>query len=217
MTKLNNCGLGWIANCYILSFLFIGTLVLVELFTAVILENFTVRGAGKQDFYYKYLQEWSNSWSLFDHKVYGKLSNQDFLQVMANIPPPFGFKGMSSQYKILKVLRWSEIQCSMLINPYSTDKKTRAWCVEYKPTIKRLTRIAEIHLKDYMENDQISENDVTQTSTVYEWYAVNLIQCWYKDKKEREQYYLRRWFAAWQIQTAWRQNKNQFFDSDAIA
>lgn len=75
--------------------------------------------------------------------------------------------------------------------------------MEYKPAIKRITRIAELDkfITLEMETEKTNSKD---TTPIYQVYAVRVIEQWYIRRKAIEKYYLRRWFAALLIQTTWR-------------
>lgn len=205
----------FMSNLYFISFLLIGSYVMLDLYTAVVLENFTTRGSCKEDVLLDLIQDWTTQWSEVDNKTHGVLSVPDFLTVMKRAPSPFGFGKKSTPTEILCYFRFNQMKCHKRIDPYSKDRKNQVWCVDYKNVITHLFSFVGMDLlinkqlreKETKKNDDI---DHEKYSTVEYWYAASMVQNWYKLKKKNEEYYLRCWFAVWHIQLAWRMNRARF-------
>jgi len=94
--------------------LIIGTFVMTELFTAVILENFSNRGSGLRGFYLDKIEHWSNTWSSVDTECSKMIPVSVFIQkVLMEELPPFGFKGDDPTLKKLTCITAIDVGVAM--------------------------------------------------------------------------------------------------------
>lgn len=199
-------GMAWAANIYFASFLVIATLVMMELYTAVVLENFSQKGGGKEAVLLKMIQEWAETWGKIDYDNHGIMSVRDFFKVMKMTSKPFGFGPKATPFTILNMLRFSNLRCRKVKNPYSKNPNP-IWCVEYRQTLIKLSAFVGMEIPIIVLRDEAKCVDNVLCSTVYMWYAVNFIQDRFVRSREWDLYNIRRWFAIRQIQITWRLNQ----------
>jgi len=89
------CGNPALAAIYFLSFNIFGSLVLINLFIAVILEMFTEGvESQKQEKFLKSVHVWKFLWEDLDHKRKGELDVQNFIHTLLSAPKPAGLSTM---------------------------------------------------------------------------------------------------------------------------
>eukprot|EP00808_Paulinella_micropora_P016231 g27052.t1 len=95
-----DCGSKW-APFYFIFFVVVGPLVMINLFIAVILENYP----GEDPALANGINAWSTEWRYFDPAKTSVLPARLFVEVMNRAPPPFGLKGRKLRpINILKIL-----------------------------------------------------------------------------------------------------------------
>eukprot|EP00808_Paulinella_micropora_P023985 g29760.t1 len=96
-----DCGSKW-APLYFVIFVIVGPLVMINLFIAVILENYP----GEDPTLANGINAWSTQWRYFDPAKTSVLPARLFVEVMSRAPPPFGLKGRKLRpINILKILK----------------------------------------------------------------------------------------------------------------
>jgi len=83
-----NCGYEW-APIYTISFMIFVSLVMVNLFIAVILEGFAESGEDDQEFV-GHLQGWKTAWNKLDPQATGILPAEDVIRMVQTTPKPIG-------------------------------------------------------------------------------------------------------------------------------
>ncbi|XP_065647835.1 voltage-dependent L-type calcium channel subunit alpha-1D isoform X2 [Hydra vulgaris] len=86
-----NCGSTILARIYFMSYMFISMFFLLNLFVAVIMDNFEYLTRDSSIFGSHDLEDFVRCWSQFDPKATGYISHDKLYELMSYISPPIGF------------------------------------------------------------------------------------------------------------------------------
>lgn len=186
----DSCGSD-LAPLYFIAFMVVGALVMVNLFIAVILENFSNSGDDDiDDVTMDKIQKWADSWSKYDPLASKKLIAHKFEDMMSEAPFPFGFGKKLSRSRVLRRLQKTNIPIFKVRNKESF--RGRDWMAEFLPTLKTMAQIAAGVDTEVEETDAVvggwecekkvlaclrgSDEDDINTSTIDQWFAVQTIE-----------------------------------------
>eukprot|EP00468_Gymnochlora_sp_CCMP2014_P014087 CAMPEP_0167767870 /NCGR_PEP_ID=MMETSP0110_2-20121227/16314_1 /TAXON_ID=629695 /ORGANISM="Gymnochlora sp., Strain CCMP2014" /LENGTH=1017 /DNA_ID=CAMNT_0007656405 /DNA_START=453 /DNA_END=3505 /DNA_ORIENTATION=+ len=208
-----NCGFDWAPLYFVLFMIFAG-LVLINLFVAIVLENFSYQMASRTEKgHLESVSAWRNSWSYFDRHNSGKIPINNFVAVVLAAPSPFGVH--EPPKSVAKGVNAGLVDAHGFLIHNRTKKNIRDDIDYYRIFHKVRWRNLLHHLEVLtyanlpcgkkmagMINSvarlifRINENvydDVTEPAgtnahwSIYEWYAAKIICDWYcKWKKKKK-------------------------------
>ncbi|XP_062419871.1 dihydropyridine-sensitive L-type skeletal muscle calcium channel subunit alpha-1-like isoform X3 [Pungitius pungitius] len=161
----STCGSNF-AIIYFMSFYMLCAFLIINLFVAVIMDNFDYLTRDWSILGPQHLDEFKKIWAEYDPEATGRIKHLDVVTLLRRIPPPLGF-GKFCPHRIA---------CKRLVSmnmPLNNDGT-----VTFNATLFALVRTA---LKIKTEDDEV---------TVGKFYATFLIQDYFrKMKKRQEEYY----------------------------
>jgi len=86
-----NCGNTWISRIYFSSFIFLSTFLLLNLFVAVIMDNFEYLTRDSSILGPHHLDEFVQCWSQFDPGAKGRIDHDMLYEMLCRLEPPVGF------------------------------------------------------------------------------------------------------------------------------
>nr|XP_046235859.1 dihydropyridine-sensitive L-type skeletal muscle calcium channel subunit alpha-1-like isoform X3 [Scatophagus argus] len=159
------CGSSF-AIIYFMSFYMLCAFLIINLFVAVIMDNFDYLTRDWSILGPQHLDEFKKIWAEYDPEAMGRIKHLDVVTLLRRIPPPLGF-GKFCPHRIA---------CKRLVSmnmPLNSDGT-----VTFNATLFALVRTA---LKIKTEDDEV---------TVGKFYATFLIQDYFRKlKKKQEEYY----------------------------
>ena len=205
-----NCGSEY-APAFFVLFMILGGMVMVNLYIAVILENF---GSDIQSFdaddeevlendAIMGLREWTKHWRKYDPLASRYLPVSKFERVMSEAPLPFGFGHRLARLQVLRSMQRTKIpifyrspvnglasNLGLAMVDEENSSNEEVWMVSYDATLKTLAKtIAKVGV---IMDEEPGDSDVVDawkcdwctpsftkgppTSTVDEWYAVQLLE-----------------------------------------
>ncbi|RDD43883.1 Voltage-dependent L-type calcium channel subunit alpha-1C [Trichoplax sp. H2] len=89
-TKFPDCG-SYVAYPYFVIFVFLSTFLMLNLFVAVIMDNFKYLTRDKSILGPYHLDHFLHTWAEFDPEASGRIKHQELCTMLCRIPPPLGF------------------------------------------------------------------------------------------------------------------------------
>jgi len=91
----------WLVHIYFISFFFLGTLVLLNLFIGFVLEAFgDNQELSKMDGILEPIRQWRDVWERFDSNANGQILADQFVETLIESPPPVGLRKPTSTQSI---------------------------------------------------------------------------------------------------------------------
>uniref|UniRef100_A0A5S6QUK1 Voltage-dependent calcium channel type A subunit alpha-1 n=1 Tax=Trichuris muris TaxID=70415 RepID=A0A5S6QUK1_TRIMR len=175
-----DCGSGF-AYAYFTTFVFFSSFLMLNLFVAVIMDNFDYLTRDSSILGPHHLDEFVRAWAEYDPAATGRIHYRDMYEMLRNIPPPVGF-GRKCPYRLaykhlirmnmpvdedgtvqFTTTLFALIRESLSIKMRSPDEMDQA-DQELRRTLKKLW---PLHAKKHLtylavpENSQLSENKLT--------------------------------------------------------
>jgi len=208
----NTCG-PQMSRTFFISFIIFGTLCMLELFLAVILENFG--NADDEQEFGGLLREmllWRDVWKIYDPLSTGFVPVFAFEYLMSEVPPPFGLGGPTSRYKLMKFFLRINVPChlkkltrrDLILRNTMITRCKMITPVKRTFSRKRSTILFDKKTFDDKEPNRIYCVNFTETlmTLAKKVSSFNVqLDFGYNDK---EKYMLHEWYAVKHIQDAWR-------------
>jgi len=208
------CGFKW-APVYFVLFITIGGLILINLFVAIVMENFSYQMAGNTEkSNLEILHAWRIAWSYFDRHNRGTIPCKTFLCVILAGPSPFGFgepplsvkNGIKlrvnragkplqerTKDKILADIKnyevFEPIRWRFLLSHLEIIR-TPIWRINGKWIVRYKEMVNSIARLVFKIDENVYENipDPKNSNaqwSIYEWYAAKVIWNWWRSIRRR--------------------------------
>nr|AEJ87267.1 voltage operated calcium channel Cav1A [Dugesia japonica] len=194
------CG-SWVAYPYFISFYMICSFLIINLFVAVIMDNFDYLTRDWSILGPHHLDEFITRWADYDIEAKGRIKHLDVVTMLGKISPPLGFGNMCPHtracHKLVRMNMPLQSDGTVLFNatlfalvrrnlkikiPADDDKKSMdQWNEELRAVIKKVWKRTSPQLLD-----QIIPPKDSDTVTVGKFYATFLIQNWFRDWQRRK-------------------------------
>ncbi|KAJ9451264.1 Sodium channel protein 60E [Diplonema papillatum] len=176
--EAGDCGADEVGSAiYFCSFMVIGSLITLNLFITVVLENFSDQQT--YDYAHAALNDFKEAWVAKDPKARGWLHFIDFLYIIKQLPPPIGLENPDSIAQMIRHLRFLSI-------PINREGRLR-----YSDALSSISKkLFDIREEDMALLKKFTPSRQHDAFTVYHLYAALRIQ-------ERWKRYVRRrkkWF-----------------------
>jgi len=189
---LGNCGPPY-ASLFFVFFIVLGSMILIELYTAAILESFGDK-SHQESVMFESISKWRRSWDFYDPKGKGYISAEAFCKLMVATRPPFGVGREHSELILFRVFRLCNLQFEWLPDPYPSKVQTKAanssssssnkrilgsvlggqrgsaavqyrWCAVFHSCIFRIVNVVG-GLKDAMETNEVGKAYLARSGMV---------------------------------------------------
>jgi voltage-dependent calcium channel L type alpha-1D len=134
----STCG-GSFAILYMLSFVLLGSFIVMNLFVAVIVDNFAFLTQDSAEIGANGLEEFSTMWSKYDSNCSGHITLPQLNSLLMELAPPFGLKGCPN-FILRKKL--GQVRCPIGVKiGTGTASTPEAFTVEFRSVFMGLVRL----------------------------------------------------------------------------